>query len=108
MISTNPFEASPVWDSNDVSAFREFLNSATGRKIFPLLVEEGPTLGGEEPHSVALRAKLVEGYLACVRALSRLTAGIENTNVEEPTAYPPLDDDRYWKGAKLTSDDEKE
>lgn len=106
MSLTHPLETSPEWDSNDVSALRAFLTTQTGRKIFPVLNEEGPELGGMEPQRVALQAKLVEGYGLCLRALARLTQGIEKTTVEEVPAYPSLTDDKYWTGPKLNEEKE--
>jgi DNA-binding transcriptional ArsR family regulator len=106
MIQTNPLEKCPEWDSNDVSALRAFLASPTGRKVFPVLVDEGPTLGGAEMSSVALHAKFAQGYEACMSVLARLTRGIEKPSVEEAPAYPSLTDDRYWSGPKLNTQEE--
>jgi len=108
MISTRPLETSPEWDSNDVSALRDFLASPAGRKIFPVLVEEGPSLGGLEPQRVALQAKLVEGYELCLRAFARLTQGMEKNTVDEVPAYPSLTDDKYWTGPKLNQEEEED
>lgn len=106
MIQTNPLETVPAWDSNDVSALRAFLASPTGRKVFPVLVDEGPAIFGTEPNFVALQAKVVEGYELCLKSLARLTLGIEKPAVEETPAYPSLTDDRYWTGPKLNPEEE--
>lgn len=97
-----PHEPIPEWESPDASAWREFLSSVTGRKLFPLLLLDRPKLTGATVEQTALNAKALEGFYGAVNFLSSLAATTV-TQAETPTAtaYPPLESDDHWDGPKL-------
>lgn len=95
MLPTPP-EAAPQWESPDVSAFRAFLATETGRKLFPVLAAQRPLLSGQSIESTALRGKLAEGFERCCAALMQLAYPAREQQGDSPSAYPPLDDDAAW------------
>ncbi len=93
-----PHERLPEWESHDASALQAFLESPTGRKVIPLLIDGRPSLeafGSMAAETVALQARVVQGYEMALVNLSRLIAQPEKAIQPEDT-YPPLEDDSKW------------
>ena len=100
MIHQSP-EIAPEWESPDVSALREFLNTTTGGKLFPALSALRPRLAGTTAESVALRAKLVEGYELAYNTLAALAYPARDAQEDsEPPTYPGLEDEQHWAGVQ--------
>jgi hypothetical protein len=95
-------ERLPEWESPDASAFREFLETPTGKKLFPLLLAERPAMTGSQTLEVAgLTGKTIEGFDLCINALSELCSTQNKTQKPAPSPYPDLTNDDEWEGPKL-------
>lgn len=87
----------PVWNKDATALLAQFLESSAGSLFLARLAHLRPALSGDAVDSVALQAKLVEGY---ERAIGTILSLAEAPPVEEPgasEAYPPLDDEDHWK-----------
>lgn len=101
MIPLSPETPLPDWESPDVSALRDFLATATGKKLLPALAMQRPVLAGTSMESTALRAKLAEGFERCFSSLVQMAypALAAEAQTVSP-AYPPLEDEGFWKGTE--------
>ena len=91
----------PDWESPDVSAFRQFVESDLGKKVFAVLVSQRPLLTGRTTEEAALSGKLVQGFELAVTALILMAYPVkEDASARLPSNYPPLDDDERWDGTK--------
>lgn len=71
------------WTISDAAAFREFLNSPAGKKLFELHKANRPKVTAKSFEEVALEAKIITGY----EASEDFFAKKANFN-EQPTRAP--------------------
>lgn len=93
------------WDSNDITALKNFLATKTGLRFVPKILESVPTLlSGGEINTLLVRSGEVRGFSMAVQALMALTAPPAAPTPPQPSAYPPLEADDQWNdGQSLTS-----
>lgn len=92
------------WDSTDIALWRQFLDTRTGARLIPKLLESiPPLLGGGDVNSILIRSGDVRGFGAAARILLALTNETPQAPVVSPTGYADLADDAAWNdGQKLT------
>lgn len=93
------------WDSNDIAALKNFLQTKTGLRFVPKILESVPTLlSGGEVNALLVRNGEVRGFSMAVQALLALTSPAPLPAPTEPSAYPSLfDDSGVWgDNQKLT------
>lgn len=84
------------FDAEDAAIFAGFLNTVTGRRLIPKLLENAPTLlSGGPTNEILIRAGELRGFSEAVRSLLSLQVVIPEIK-PEPTAYPPLENDAAW------------
>lgn len=84
------------FDSEDVQLWSAFLNTVTGRRLIPKLMENAPTLlDGGDINKILIRSGELRGFSEAVRSLLSLQTVLPETK-PDPTAYPPLDNDAAW------------
>lgn len=89
--------ASPDFTPDDVSRWRAFLETPTGMRLLPKLVESAPALlDGKDVNQTLVRNGELRGFQLAVRELLNLTE-IPQVLTTPTDAYPPLDDDTKWK-----------
>jgi len=94
-ITNDPSEFS----SEDVAAWRAFLNTRTGQRLLPKLLEETPVLiAGGEINRILIRSGELLGYQAAVRAL--LTLANPPAEQKSISNFPDLADDNAWNDGK--------
>lgn len=97
------------WASNDEENLAKFLETETGRRLIPRLVDDAPILFAEgDTNKILIRAGEVRGYQAVVRSL--LSLAHPSPKLSNPVAaeYPALDDDKAWAdGQKLDPESPK-
>jgi hypothetical protein len=93
-------EALP-WTGEDTDAFRIFLQTRTGSRLIPKILEHVPTLlSGGPVNEILIRSGEVRGFQKAAGAFLSLSS--DAPIVAEPvSAYPPLEDDNAWTGEKL-------
>lgn len=100
MITTEGIE----WDSDDAANFRAFLETKTGAKILPKILESTPPLlPGGGINEILIRSGEVRAVKIFADAFLALTVSATQTPVEpQNIAYPSLTDDKEWNdGQKL-------
>lgn len=102
-------EALP-WSSEDESNWNGFLQTNSGRRLLPKLVEGAPALfEAGDVNKILIRSGQLMGFQKAVSDLLALT----HTQPVAPAtaqseAYPPLEDDAKWSdGEKLQSPEKK-
>lgn len=97
---------SPEWDvSEDRVILSQFLQSRTGQRLLPKLLENVPALLTEgEINKILIRSGEVIGWGAVVRNLLALSIPEPKPPEPEVSEYPPLVDDKAWNdGKQLTA-----
>lgn len=92
------------WTSVDEENFGKFLDTETGRRLIPRLLEGVPQLSdGGDTNRLLIRSGEVRGWQACVRDLLMLShAQPQQAGVAQNQAYPPLEQDEAWNdGQKI-------
>lgn len=92
------------WDSTDVAIWRQFLDTRTGTRLIPKLLESVPALlSGGDVNAILIRSGDVRGFSSAARILLSLTQESPVAPVAAPTNYAALEDDGAWNdGQKLT------
>lgn len=81
------------WDSEDSAIFAGFLQTVSGRRLIPKLLENAPTLlQGGPTNEIMIRSGELRGFSDAVRSLLSLQTVIPEQK-PDPTAYPSLEDD---------------
>lgn len=91
------------WTANDSENLARFLETETGRRLVPKLVEHKPSLlDGGEINRILIRSGEVRAFDNMVEALFILAHPAPPVQAPAPE-YPALEDDRHWNdGQKLT------
>lgn len=84
------------WAINDEQNWASFLNSETGRRFLPRLLESVPALiEGGDTNAILIRTGVVRGFQLCVQELSRMSQTSKPVVLAEDT-HPALEDDAAW------------
>lgn len=92
------------WDlAEDRQLWHLFLETRTGKRLFPKVLETVPALlqAGDQ-NAILIRSGVVLGWQQAVRAL--LSLSVPEPEVPETQlspAYPNLADDSQWDGPKI-------
>lgn len=90
-------EESLLWNSEDTSILRQFLESRTGSKLVAVLAESAPVLlDGGHANKTLVRNGELRGYQSALRELLAL-ANPPPLPTKNPTEYPDLTDDDAWQ-----------
>lgn len=90
------------WIATDEQALANFLDTPTGRRFIPKLLEQAPTpLESGETNAVLIRSGKVLGYSEVVKLILALSHSPPKL-VSNPTHdnYPPLEKDTAWDKPK--------
>jgi len=94
------------WGSENIAVFNQFLQTHTGRKLLPKLMESIPVLlESGETNDILIRTGKVSAWGDALRSLIALSApppaepdtSVHNRNYPDPT------DDRQWDDGKTTT-----
>lgn len=84
------------WDPEDTAIFAGFLNSVTGRRLIPKILEAAPTLlDGGDVNKTLVRNGEFRGFSEAVRTLLSLQTSTPKQK-PDPSAYPSPEDDVAW------------
>ncbi len=91
------------WLPTDAENLAKFLESETGKRLIPKLVEHCPTLLDQgETNAILIRNGEVRAWTGMIESLLTLAHPIGTINTQTITEYPPLTDDKAWNdGQKL-------
>ena len=85
------------WTPYDSEKLAAFLDTQTGKRLLPKLVEVAPPLlDGGDTNKIMIRAGEVRGFQVVVRELISLAHPPPPAPKSE-TEYPPLEADEHWK-----------
>lgn len=93
-----------AWTQFDEEKWRNFLDTETGKRLIPKLLESVPgLLAGGETNAILIRAGEHRGLqLAVSQLLSMTHSAPEDKNTAVVDSYPPLERDDAWNdGQKL-------
>lgn len=84
------------WIHTDELALAAFLDTPTGRRLIPKLLEQTPTLleGGDQ-NAILIRLGKVAGYSEVARTILALAHPAQKPSQPE-SEYAPLEDDSKW------------
>lgn len=95
-----------TWSSEDISVFRSFLATETGRKLIPKLLESVPSLlKGGPTNEILIRSGEVSAWRDAALAL----LGLASPPPKQPdqlmhsNQYPDPTDDAQWDDGKKTT-----
>jgi hypothetical protein len=90
------------WTPNDSERLAAFLDSETGKRFIPKLVEAAPTLfDAGDTNRILIRSGEVLSFQKIVKEILFL-AHPPPPNKQEATEYPPLESDTHWNdGQKI-------
>lgn len=86
------------WTQFDSENWNRFLNTETGKRLLPKVLESAPgLLASGDTNAILIRAGEHRGLQLAISQLIGMSHADpdELTNVVE-TAYPPLEDDQKW------------
>lgn len=91
------------WLPTDAENLARFLETDTGKRMLPKLVDHCPTLLGKgDTNEILIRSGEVRAWTATVEAMLSLAHPPPPTPTNNVTEYPPLTDDTAWNdGQKL-------
>jgi len=97
------------WTPFDAEKLASFLDTDTGKRLLPKLVEVAPPLlDGGDTNRILIRAGEVRGFQVVVRELISLAHPPPPTQESKPE-YPPLEADAHWNdGQKLEPENRPE
>jgi len=97
------------WTQVDAEKLSAFLDTETGKRFIPKLVENAPPLfEGGDTNKILIRAGEVRGFQAVVREIISLAHPPPPSPSAPMNHYPALTDDAQWNdGQKLISESEK-
>ena len=88
------------WTPYDSEKLAAFLDTETGKRLLPKLVEVAPPLlDGGDTNKIMIRAGEVRGFQVVVRELIALAHPPPPQQDQQPE-YPSLTDDRNWPDGK--------
>ncbi len=91
------------WSSEDAKRLRDFLESETGKKVLAHTGDACPALmDGGDVNKTLVRNGEVKGFQLALSTLTNLTTE-KPADLETPSNYPSLDDDRAWKDEASTT-----
>ena len=92
------------WSSEDIDLWRQFLNSQTGQRLLPKMLENVPSLlTGGDVNAILIRSGEVRGFQESAQALLAMTQYPPPPTPPSSDNYPPLDRDEHWNdGEKLS------
>lgn len=97
--------ASPLdWTSVDEEVLAKFLDTETGKRFLPKLIESvPPLLARGDTNDILIRSGEVRGFQEVARTILLLAHPAPKTSLDQtPSAYPSLTDDSAWDdGHKL-------
>jgi hypothetical protein len=90
-------QAGPLdWASNDYDNWAAFLNTETGRRFLPRLLESVPPLiEGGDTNAILIRTGVVRGFQLAVQELARMARN-DGPPPKVVDTHPPLEDDKAW------------
>lgn len=97
------------WIANDEENLARFLDTETGKRFLPKLMEEAPILL-EKGHvnAILIRSGEVRGFQSVARAILFLAHPAKPSEISSAPEYPPLTNDAAWNdGQKLQPEPEK-
>ena len=87
----------PEWTSENKDILRQFLQSETGKRLLPKILESAPALlAGGELNAILIRSGEFRGFSSAVQTLLSLTASDAPHVESTPASYPPLEKDEAW------------
>ena len=91
------------WTQVDAEKLAAFLDTETGRRFIPKLVENAPPLfDGGDTNKILIRAGEVRGFQTVVREIISLAHPPPPSPSAPANEYPPLENDSAWNdGQKL-------
>ena len=97
------------WTQVDAERLAAFLDSETGKRFIPKLVENAPPLfDGGDTNKILIRAGEVRGFQTLVREIISLAHPPPPTPSNPANHYPSLEDDSQWNdGNKLEPESPK-
>ena len=100
-VTSGPVE----WDmAEDREMLRQFLQTRTGQRLIPKVLESCPTLlPGGDPNAIMIRSGEVRGVQITISALLSLSVPEPKVQDAPNSAYPPLDDDTAWADGKTVN-----
>lgn len=100
--------AQPIdWTSTDEENLSKFLETETGKRFLPRLLETTPPLLAKgDINSILIRSGEVRGYQEVARNVLALAHSTQQPpEPESSSAYPKLDDDKAWgDGQKINNE----
>lgn len=92
-----------AWTETDERHWSSFLDTETGKRLIPKLLEATPVLLGDgSRNAILIRNGEVRGMQIAVTTLLALSHAQERLATPQ-LAYPPPEDDSHWDdGQKLT------
>jgi hypothetical protein len=98
-------QAGPLdWTTIDEENLAKFLDTETGKRFIPKLVESAPTLLNRgHVNAILIRSGELRGYQMVVQSILVLAHPAPKVETNDATEYVPLEDDSKWNdGQKLT------
>jgi len=98
-------QAGPLdWLQTDEENLAKFLETETGKRFIPKLLETAPALLSRgHVNAILIRSGELRGYQEVARNILSLAHPAPKTQTETPSEYAPLEDDSKWNdGQKLT------
>ena len=97
------------WLSTDEEALAAFLETPTGQRFIPKLLEEAPGLLQKgEINEILIRSGKVLGYQEVAQTILALAHPAPKTGLEPAAnSYPPPESDAGWEGPKLNDPNPK-
>lgn len=93
------------WDSEDQALWRAFLDTQTGRRLIPKMLETlPPLLGKGDVNEILIRSGDARGFGLAARTLLALAHPAPQGPAVSTPGYAPLEDDSAWNdGQKITT-----
>src|SRR6266581_7029832 len=97
------------WASNDEENLARFLDTDTGKRLLPKLMEDAPLLLDKgHVNAILIRSGEVRGFQTVVRSILFLAHPSKTPEPTKATEYPSLTDDKAWNdGQALLPESEK-
>lgn len=91
------------WTPNDEERLAAFLDTETGKRLIPALVQYRPGLmAGGQVEAILIRSGEVRAFDTVIESLFFLAHPPARANADARNEYPALDADHLWKdGQKL-------
>lgn len=91
------------WTSNDEENLSKFLDTETGKRFLPKLLESTPSLlETGETNGILIRSGIVRGFQEVARTILFLAHPSPSVISTPASAYPDLENDHAWEdGQKL-------